>query len=169
MFNLKNLDPVHRETLDKVTNLLQQLIDRQMILRQAIKENREVDSPNPPGELSHNRDIMRYVQWVRYWLMGNSEEEVSIKTNHLIRRWSFRSDGTGVQLYPFISRLLGCDTGQNEYITLKSRKLIEYIMELCFPSTHQSLFSLKDGNYGSVILDDIRNKINDFIYPNHAT
>ena len=169
MFDLKNLDPVHRETLDKITNLLQQLIDRQLILKRAIKEKGEVDSPDPLVELSHNRDIMRYVQWVRYWLMGNTEAEVGIKTNHLIRRWSFRYWKTGVQLYPFISRLLGCDTGRNECITLKNSKLVECIMEACFPPTHQSIFSLKDGNYGSVILDDIRNKINDFIYPNHAS
>ena len=168
MYNLKNLDPQHREALDKITEILQSFMDRQEMLPLMISGKQPLERCESIGqaqsERTNNRIIINFIQWVRYFIMGNSPEEVGIKTNHSINRWTWHPlYHNTISIYPWAEETLMIKDDQLvecksispvRYISISPRSLVQYVLNLCTPKKPRGLFGLMDGNYGSITLDN---------------
>ena len=157
MYNLKNLDPIHKEALDNVTELLQMFMERQEKLRQMLKgkipfEKCETDG-HAQSERTNNAIIINYIQWVRYFMWGNSPEEAYIKTKN-ITRWIWGVN-TGPHIYPWTKETLKIEDNQlTQYGALRYNDLVHQILDLCVPVQSKGLFELMNENYGSITLDN---------------
>ena len=164
MYNLKNLDPQHREALDKITELLQSFMERQEMLRLMISGKQPLEKCESIGqaqsERTNNRTIINFIQWVRFFIMGNSPEEVSIKTNNSINRWTWSPlFYNTISIYPWTEETLMIKVDQQVehkvlYKSISPRSLVQYVLNLCTPEKPHGLFGLMDGNYGSITLDN---------------
>ena len=160
MYNLKNLDPQHRETLDKITELLQSFMERQERLRLMISGKQPLERCESIGqaqsERTNNRIIINFIQWVRYFIMGNSPEEVGIKTNHTINRWTWHPlYHNTISIYPWAEKTLMIKDDQlAECKFISPKSLVQCVLNLCTPEKPHGLFGLMDGNYGSITLDN---------------
>lgn len=160
MYNLKNLDSIHKEALDNVTGLLQAFMERQEKLRQMLKGKIPLEKCETGGhaqsEKTNNAIIINYIQWVRYFMWGNSPEEVRIKTQNVINRWVWTAGDAGPVIFPWTKETLKIDDSQlTQYGYLPYKAVVHQILDLCVPARPKGLFGLVDGNYGSITLDNI--------------
>lgn len=158
MYNLKNLDPIHKEALDNVTGLLQAFMERQEKLRQMFKGKILLEKCETGGhaqsERINNAIIINFIQWVRYFMWGNSPEEVGIKIKN-INRWIWVAGDAEPHIYPWTKEILKIDDSQlTRYGTIRYKDLVYQILDLCVPSRPKGLFGLMDGDYGSITLDN---------------
>ena len=159
MYNLNNLDPIHKEALDNVTGLLQSFMERQEKLRLMLKGKIPLEKCETGGhalsEKTNNAIIINYIQWVRYFLWGNSPEEVRIKTQNVINRWVWNAGDAGPGIFPWTQEALKINDSQlTQYGHLPHRVLVHQILDLCIPPRPRGLFGLVDGDYGSITLDN---------------
>jgi hypothetical protein len=163
MYDLNHLDSQHRETLDRVTDLLQKFMERLETLRKSCKLTHS-DSPEYL-ERCCDQAILKIIQWVRYLLKGDSIEIASMKTSGLINQRMFKGY-QGVNIYPWIQEALGLKEGEIEHTSWRTwityRNLILHIVDTYFPRDG-SLFDLMGGDYGSVRLHEIKKEILEFI------
>lgn len=157
MYNLKNLDPIHKEALDNVTRLLQSFIERQEKLRQMIKGKIPLEKCETGGQVqsekTNNAIIINYIQWVRYFMWGNSPKEVRIKTQNVINHWGWSPNPT---IFQWTKETLKIDDSQlAQYRCLPYKAIVHQILDLCVPPRPRGLFGLVDGNYGSITLDNV--------------
>lgn len=166
LYNLKNLDPIHKEALDNVTELLQAFMERQGKLRQMIKGKipfqEYANVGDVKSEIAHNSIIINFIQWVRYFMWGNSPEEVGIKIKN-INRWTWVASETtsslageaGPVIFQWAKETLKIDDSQlTRYECLPYKAVVHQILDLCVPPRPGGLFGLMDGNYGSITLDN---------------
>ena len=165
MYNLKNLDPMHKEVLDNATELLQAFIDRQHQLRKLIKENGR--SENVTYEQNYNANVISFVQWVRYHLWGNDDKTIENKTQ--ITPWKFHASvlcpgSYCIKRSPFACNILGIDSPID---SITAREIVEAILKIITPHRETSIFAIDEHVTGSIILetelDRIKKKINDTI------
>ena len=126
MYNPKTLDPIHKEALDRATELLQAFMERQEKLRQWSKQTSEWND-----ERNNNALIITCIQWIRYFLWGNSPEVVEIKTKTL-NRWIWNNTTGGPVIFPWAEDVLKIDTTElNQYGRMPYKKwLITYLTSL---------------------------------------
>ena len=163
MYDIKKLEYEHKKTLDRITDLQELLLDRQNELKSIVKKGPSFGSMT---ELYWNKYIILYVQWVKYWVMGNSEEEINIKTDHRISIRNFSLIGSGapiIQLSPPVAKLLDIDFDNQDIICVTNKKLVDIIINKCFPAKHKSIFSLSEKDYANTTIDIIRDKIYEYM------
>jgi hypothetical protein len=158
MYNLKNLDPIHKEALDNATGLLKMFMERQEKIRQMLKGKIPLEKCETGGhaqsERTNNAIIIDFIQWIRYFMWGNSPEEVGIKVKN-INRWVWTANTSGPHIYPWTKETLKIEDDQlTQYGALQYKDLIHQILDLCVPARPKGLFGLIDGNYGSITLDN---------------
>ena len=78
MYDISTLDSVHRGAYDKVTDLLQQFMDRQWDLHKMLKQNNiNKDSQiRTQNERKYNKEVIKYLQLIRYILQGHEERDL---------------------------------------------------------------------------------------------
>ena len=152
-YNLTLLDSQHREAYDKCTSLLQSFMERQWKINGLYScTSKDIE------EKAVNKQIISFIQWVRYHLIGNDETAIIQKTN--INRWSFLSD-SGL-IYIFHSRF-ACDILRIEWedrLIISPVKLIESILENILPKrSSNSIFSMNENIIDSITLQNEVNRI----------
>lgn len=163
MYNLKNLDPIHKEALDNVTELLQVFMERQEKLRQMLKGRIPLEKCETGGhaqsERINNALIITCIQWIRYFLWGNSPEVVRIKTKSL-NRWYWNNTTDGPKIFPWAEDVLKIDTTElNRYGCMPYKKVVNHLLNIIIPKRTGGLFGLMDGDYGSITLEDCVRKM----------
>lgn len=167
MRETKSSDPEFEEALRKCTELLQKFINRQQQLRLILKKSPVGQyQVNCLSEKSHNTEIIRYIQWIRYHFWGNSDNVIDTKTNNIVKNWRWVYGE--LQLYSFEIETLKIkkeDLREGRFIWPKD--LIECIIKLISPQRSNSIFGgLMNGDYGSINLEHeigrMRDKINKY-------
>lgn len=154
MYNPKTLDPIHKEALDHATELLQVFMERQENLRKWRKQTSEWNY-----ERNNNALIITCIQWIRYFLWGNSPEVVRIKTKSL-NRWSWNNTTDGPVIFPWAEDTLKIDaTELNQYGCMPYKKIVNHLLNIIIPKRTGGLFGLIDGDYGSITLEDCVRKM----------
>lgn len=154
MYNPKTLDPIHKEALDRATELLQAFMERQEKLRQWSKQTSEWND-----ERNNNALIITCIQWIRYFLWGNSPEVVEIKTKTL-NRWIWNNTTGGPVIFPWAEDVLKIDTTElNQYGRMPYKKMVNHLLNIIIPKRTGGLFGLIDGDYGSITLEDCVRKM----------
>ena len=180
MYDLRHLDPIHREALDNCTELLQCFMERQNDLRKQLKDAwHRKDYHQTSGELqsekSSNANIVKYIQFVRYHLQGCDKKQVAIKTNHEITEWNLRAEYGGPRLHDYAIEKLNPSRdrlyhvqfqygGFQDYYTITYRNLVLTILDKVIPPRESNgIFGLMDENpnkaYGSITLEAAVNNI----------
>ncbi len=154
MYNPKTLDPIHKEALDHATELLHVFMERQENLRKWRKQTSEWNY-----ERNNNALIITCIQWIRYFLWGNSSEVVRIKTKSL-NRWSWNNTTSGPKIFPWAEDVLKIDIADlNQYGCMSYKKIVNHLLNIIIPKRTGGLFGLIDGDYGSITLEDCVRKM----------
>ena len=164
MYNLDNLDPYHKEALDRATNLLQTFMERQEKLRQMINGKIHFDDFGPvwsaTSERNNNALIITCIQWIRYYLWGNTKEEVAIKTGNRLYWWCWDNSTSGPGVAPWAREVLEIDKGMLDgYGYTTYRKLMHRLLDIVIPKRTGGLFGMLDGDYGSITLEECVRKM----------
>ena len=155
IYNPKTLDPIHKEALGRATELLQAFMWRQEMLRQWRKQKSEWNY-----ERSNNAKIITCIQWIRYFLWGNSPEVVRIKTKSLLNHWSWNNTTDGPLIFAWAEYTLKIDaTELNQYGCMPYKKIVNHLLNIIIPKRTGGLFGLLDDNYGSITLEDCVRKM----------
>lgn len=163
MYNPKTLDPIHKEALDHATELLQVFMERQDKLRQMINGKIPFDDfvldCYATSERNNNSLIITCIQWIRYFLWGNSPEVVRIKTKSL-NRWCWNNTISGPKIFPWAENTLKIDADElNQYRCMSYKKIVNHLLNTIIPKRTGGLFGLMDGDYGSITLEDCVRKM----------
>lgn len=155
MYNPKTLDPIHREALDHATELLQTFMERQEKLRRTHNDT----TSEIISERNNNALIITCIQWIRYFLWGNSPEVVRIKTKSL-NRWAWNNAISGPKIFPWVKDVFKIDNSElDQYGHITHRGMIEHLLDIIIPKRTGGLFGLMDGDYGSITLENCVRKM----------
>ena len=160
MYNLNNIDPEHKEALNKANDLLKEFLEYQFHLKQQkrLLQKQFQDASFLSSEISSNADIIGCIQWIKYHLWGNTDNDINKKTpTDVIVSMSgyFFNEMRTIALWPFIQDKLQIDIPEGylgvPHITF--RCAIEKLIDLIIPTKTYSIFDIyDDSSKGSIVL-----------------
>ena len=141
-YNLTSLDPQHEEAYRKCTDLLQKFMARQW------KINRE---DGHDAEKRVNRQIISFIQWVKYHLQGNDDATIEIKCPNVCPRFWGGNLRKIISMYhtPFGCEVLGIDPKD---IGNNGSEVVDAILKYILPERSNSIFAMDDNVQESITL-----------------
>lgn len=173
MYNLNNIDPEHKEALNNVNDLLKEFLEYQFRLKQQrrllFKQSQDAlcisSEVNISSEINSNANIIGCIQWIKYHLWGNTDEDIRKKTPGNISvalSGYFFNENCTITLYPFIQDKLQIDIpeGYLGFPLITFKCAIEKLIDLFIPNKTYSIFDIyNDSSKGSIVLQNEKERM----------